>query len=105
MDRLALLHQVRSDERLLTILSPADVEEVVPIRVEDVSQANRADVEVMAPECGTPVENGDVPSIGIDVQVVGEEMADDDPHGRSPSQYGRTKPRLERIFRSANIAV
>src|SRR3990172_2555235 len=105
VDRLALLDEVRSNERLLAILAATDVEEVVRMRVNRVSEVNRANVEVMTAKGGTPDENRHVPAIGIDVQVVGVEMADDDPHGRSPSQYGRTSPRAERIFRSASIAV
>ena len=71
---------------MLAILTAADVEKVVGVRVDEISDANLADLKLVAAERGTPLEDGNVPAIGVDVQIVGVEMADDDPQGRSPSQ-------------------
>ena len=51
-----------------------------------------------------PREHGDVPAVGVDVQVLRVQVADDDLHARG-SQYGRTWPRAPTILRSASIAV
>ena len=60
-------------------------------------------LELVAAEARAAVEDGDVAAIGVDVQVVGVEVADADPHARS--QYGSDEPALGDDPRSASIAV
>jgi hypothetical protein len=38
-------------------------------------------------ERGTPAEDGDVAAVGVDVEVLGIQVTDPDPHGVSLSQY------------------
>ena len=49
-------------------------------------------------------QHGDVAAIGVDVQVLGIEMADPQA-GHAASQYGRTTPRRVSTARSSSIAV
>ena len=66
-------------------------------------------VELDAAPGRAPLEHGDVAAVGVDVQVVGIEVADDDLRRlltpALASQYGRTSPRSAAIARSASIAV
>ena len=62
------------------------------------------DLELVPAPRGATLEHGDVPAVGVDVQVVRIEMPDDDLHA-ARSQYCGTWPRLETIRRSASIAV
>src|SRR5262249_17252224 len=94
----------RGDQLLLAILAAADVEEVVLAGLNDAARAERPHLELVAAPGGTTSEDGDVRAVGVDVQVVREQVADDDLHAAC-SQYGRTKPRRETSSRSASIAV
>jgi hypothetical protein len=66
--------------------------------------ADLLDLELVPPPRRTPCEHRDVPAVGVDVQVVGVEMADADLHAAC-SQYGRANPRSVTIRRSSSIAV
>jgi hypothetical protein len=57
LDRLGLRDEVGSNESLLAILATADVKEVERIRFERVSDADSADVELVAAERRTSAEN------------------------------------------------
>ena len=103
-DCLAALREVWCDQRLLAVLAAADVEQVVGGRVERVAGLDARDVERVAPQRGPPGEDGDVAAVGVDVEVVGVEVRDRDPH-RAPSQYGRTRPRSTAIARRSSMAV
>ena len=94
----------RGDQLLLAVLAAADVEEVVLARPDRVAGAERPHLELVAAPGGAPRQHRDVAAVGVDVQVVREEMADDDLHAAS-SQYGLTKPRRATRSRSASIAV
>jgi hypothetical protein len=82
LDRAALGGEIGCDERLLAILATADVEEVVFRGLERVADTDRPDVELVAAQGGATFEHGDVPSIGVDVEVVGVEVTDADSHAR-----------------------
>ena len=102
-DRLSALGEVRRDHRLLAILAAADVEEVVRPVERRRAERDRCDDELMAPRGGATLEHGDVPPVGVDVQVCGIEVGDADLH--QLSQYGRVRPRCVAIARSRSIAV
>ena len=78
--------EVGGDEPLLTILAASDVEEVVSGGIEHVSEADRVHLELVAAQSGSAREHGDVAAVGVDVQVLGIEMPDADPHDRCSSQ-------------------
>jgi hypothetical protein len=103
-DPVALGREARSDQRLLPVLAAADVEEVVLARHDRIVRPDRADIELEPAPGRSPRQDGDVAAVGVDVQVVRVQMADDDLHPRA-SQYGRTCPRSPTIRRSASIAV
>src|SRR5439155_15077502 len=103
-DRLALGREIRSDQRLFTILAASDVEQVVRTGGEPVADADPLELERQTTPARTGREHGDVAPVGVDVQVLGVEMPDPDLHA-ARSQYGRTKPRRETILRSPSIAV
>ena len=71
--------EVGRHERLLAILSAADVEQV-DIRWDRLVEPDRDDVELDASPRRAPLEHGDVAAIGVDVQVVGVEVAAQDAH-------------------------
>ena len=71
------------DQLLLAVLAAADVVEVVLAGQQRVARAERPHVELVPAPGGTPRENRDVAAIRVDVQVVGEEVPDDDPHAAS----------------------
>ncbi len=104
-DLLTARREVDGDRRLLAILAAADVHEVVIARRQRLAEPDRVDDELVAAQRRAAREHGDVPAIGIDVQVVRIQVPDADPHGRPPSQYGFTSRRRVRIPRSASIAV
>ncbi len=79
--------QIRRDERLLTVLAAADVEEV-GVGGERVPQADLVHVEIDAVALRTARQDREVAAIGVDVQVVGIQMREDDSHA-TRSQYGR----------------
>src|SRR4029078_13383210 len=103
-ERVAPNGEITGDHRLLAILASADVEEVVLPRRERRPESDRFDLELV-PACSCAMlEHGDVPAVGVDVEVLGVEMPDPDDHAAS-SQYGRVRPRLVAIAWSASIAV
>src|SRR6185437_15267414 len=87
--------EVTGDHRLLAILAPADVEEVVRPRRERRLERDRVDVELVPARSGPMLEHGDVPPVGVDVEVLGVQMPDADDHAAS-SQYGRVSPASSR---------
>ena len=80
MQRLGLRGEVGRDERLLAVLAAADVEEVDLARRHAVAHPDRAHVELVAARRRALGQHGDVPAVGVDVQVVRIEVADPDPH-------------------------
>ena len=73
--------EVGRDEGLLAILAAADVEEIVRTRRRAASPSPiGVDLELVAARSGAPREHGDVAAVGVDVQVVGVEVADADLH-------------------------
>ncbi len=103
-ERRALRGEVRRDELLLPILAPADVEEVRLCQRGGVAHPDREDDELVAPHACPDVEHGDVPAVGVDVELIGVEVADRDPHCRG-SQNAGTSPRRAATARRASIAV
>ena len=108
----ALRRDVRRNERLLAVLAAADVEEIVLSGPQRIAHPDRPHLELDPAPGGAPGQNGHVAAVGVDVQVVRVEVADDDLHERPPtasaevvSQYGRTSPRSAATRRSASIAV
>src|SRR5262249_16612482 len=97
--------EILGDELLLAVLAAADIEEIVLARLDRLADGDRAHLELVPAPGGASRQHGDVPAVGVDVQVVGIEVADDDSHAARSSQYGRTKPRSATICRSASIAV
>jgi hypothetical protein len=78
--------QVRRDQRLLAVLAAADVEQVVLSCPDLVADRDRSDLELVPAARCTPGEDGDVPAICVDVQVVRIQMPDANLQDRS--QYG-----------------
>ena len=104
-ERLAQSRQCRRDQLLLSVLAAADVVEVVRTRPQLVAGADRLDLQLVAAPGCPPCQDGDVPAVGIDVQVVRKEVPDGDPHAAASSQYGLTNPRPATRSRKASIAV
>ena len=100
----AFASQILRDERLLAVLPAADVEEIVLAGWTRISDRNGPDLELVAAPRRAPRQDRDVAAVGIDVQIVGIEMPDDDLHA-ARSQYGRTNPRSLTICRKPSIAV
>ena len=103
--RLAVGGERGRNELLLAVLPAADVVEVVRARPKRVAGADRLHLELVPPPGRTAGENGDVPAVGVDVQVIREQVSDGDLHAAASSQYGRTNPRPATRSRSASIAV
>jgi hypothetical protein len=82
----SLGREVRCDELLLAILSTADVDEIVSAWLEWVARADLLDFDRMSAERGPPTDHGNVPTVGVDVQVRRVEMTDRELHGVFPSQ-------------------
>ena len=78
--RSRLPGEVVRDERLLAVLAAADVEEVDLADRHRVADADRAHLELVPAQPGSRGQHGDVPAVGVDVQVVRIEVADPDPH-------------------------
>src|SRR5712691_12208505 len=74
--RLRLRREILRDEELLPVLAAADVVEVVYSGNDCVVHADRGYVEVMPAPGGAPGEDRDVAAVGVDVEVLGIEMAD-----------------------------
>ncbi len=104
LDQPVLASEIGRDQRLLPVLAAADVEEVVLAGPHVQADADRVHVELVPAPSRPTGEDGDVPTVGVDVQVVRIEVRDPDPHAAC-SQYGRVKPRSVTIRRSASIAV
>ena len=68
------------DERLLAVLAAADVIEVDLADRHRVAHADRAHVELVAAAGGSLRKHGDVPAVGVDVEVVRVEVPDADLH-------------------------
>ena len=75
-NRIALRGEIGRDQPLLSILSAADVEEVVRGGVERVADPHRPHVELVPATGRSPRENRDVPAVGVDVEVLGVEVTD-----------------------------
>ena len=90
--RVALAFEVVRDERLLAVLAAADVEKVVRAGHERVVHRDAVHLELVAAPRRPPLEHGDVPAVGVDVQVLRIEVPDDDLHA-ARSQYCATWPR------------
>src|SRR5207249_4191120 len=87
----------------LAILAAPDVQQVVLARVKGLSDRHRPHLELVPPPRRPPGQHRDVAAVGIDVQIVGVEVPDDDLHA-ARSQYGRAKPRPSTIVRTASFA-
>ena len=82
-DRRPLGDEIGGDQRLLAVLAAADVEEIVLAGV-DASPTEMAGTSSSWPRSAARrVEHGDVAAIGVDVEVLGIEVADPDPTSRS----------------------
>ena len=73
--RGALGGEVAGDERLLSILAPAHVEEV-DVRRHGIAEADAGDLEADGAPRAAALEHRDVPAIGVDVEIVGIQMPD-----------------------------
>src|SRR4029453_2434624 len=104
LDQARLAGEVGGDQGLLTILTAADVEQVVLAGPDLLPDPNRLDLELVAAPGRPPAEDRDVAAGGVDVQVVGVEVADADLHAAC-SQSGFANPRSVTIRRRASIAV
>jgi hypothetical protein len=79
--------EVGRDHRLLAVLAAADVEQVVASGLERRADRDVLDAKLVAAGRRPPLEHGDVAAVGVDVEVLGVEVADPDDHGvRSLSQ-------------------
>src|SRR5580765_6611585 len=96
--------QIVRDKGLFAILAASHVQQIVLIRPQRIAERDSTDIQLVAPPRCAPGEDRNVAAVGIDVEVVGIQMPDDDLHA-ARSQYGRTKPRSPTTFRSASIAV
>ena len=68
------------DQRLLAILTTPDVEQVVCARLDCFTHADRLYPDVVTTPGGASGENGNVPAVGVDVQVLRVEVTDRDLH-------------------------
>ena len=76
--------ELRCDQRLLAILAAADVEEVVLPVPNLGARAQGPHLELIAAPGGPALEHGDVAAVGVDVEVIREQMADDQrSHGQN----------------------
>ena len=75
--------EIGRDQRLLAILASTDVVEVVLAGANGVTDRDRRHVELVAPQPRPPREDGDVAAVGVDVEVLGVQMPDTNPHVRS----------------------
>jgi hypothetical protein len=74
--------EVGCDHRLLPVLASAHVHEVVRRRIETVADGERVDAQLVTARRQAPLEDGDVAAVGVDVEVLGVEVADADDHFR-----------------------
>src|SRR5581483_4594486 len=80
VQRLGLRREVERYERLLAILAAADVEEVDLSDRYSLADRDRAHLELEAARACARREHRDVAPVGIDVEVVGIEVADANDH-------------------------
>ena len=74
MERVALgARHVARHGRLVAILAPADVEEVVRARVELLADRGGRQLEAQAAPLAAGAQNGDVAAVGVDVHQLGIE--------------------------------
>ena len=104
-ERGALGGEIGGDERLLAVLAAADVVEVVLAGPDGLAETDRPVVQLDAAPRAPALEDGDVAAVRVDVQVLGIEVPDDELHATASSQYGRTRPCSEAIWRRASMAV
>ncbi len=83
VDALALVREVGGDERLLAVLAAADVEQVVLPGSQRLAHRHGTHLQLVAAPRRTPLQHRDVAAVGVDVEVVRVEMADDDLHAAS----------------------
>ncbi len=102
--RLALARDVPCNQRLLAVLPAADVQKVVGARDDRIAHPDRPNLELVPTPLGPPRQHRDVAAVGVDVQVLGVQVTDADPHA-ARSQYGFTYPRSATIPRSRSMAV
>ena len=79
-DPVALGGDVVGDQRLLTVLAAADVQQIVRGRIHGVSNRQPAHVELVAAPSSAPRQHGDVSAVCVDVQVVRIEVPADRRH-------------------------
>ena len=92
--RVPLLREVGGDERLLAVLAAADVVQGARSRLDPVAEPDRAHLELVPPPRRAPRQHRDVAAVGVDVQVVGIEVADAIvTRAPSPSSYARSRAR------------
>src|SRR5207249_3084409 len=78
--RLAVGGERGGDELLLAVLAAADVVEVVRARPKRVAGADRLHFELVPAPRRAAAEDGDVPAVCVDVQIVREQVPDGDLH-------------------------
>src|SRR5881398_3106224 len=84
------------DQRLLTILTTAHVEQVVFSALDLSACAEWPHLQLVAPPGGPRAQDGDVAAVGIDVEVVREQVTDDEaPHAGNRTSRRGLRRRLE----------
>src|SRR6185437_14166735 len=78
--RVAHVRERRRDQLLLAVLAAPDVEEVVDAGRDLGPGSEREHLELVAAPGRPALQNRHVSTVGVDVEVVGEEVADDDFH-------------------------
>ncbi len=68
------------DQRLLAILTTPDVKQIVCARLDCFAHADRLYLEIVTTPGSASEENGNVPAVGVDVQVLRVEVTDRDLH-------------------------
>ena len=95
--RRAVAGEVGRDHRLLAVLAAADVEEVVRSRARAASPIEiGVDASSWPRAAARRSKHGDVAAVGVDVEVLGIEVADADDHDAPLSQYGRVEAAVGR---------
>ena len=77
---LRLPREIARNERLLAVLSAAHVQEVVLAGPHGDADTQLLDVQLVTAPRGAPREHRDVAAVRVDVQVIGIEMPDAQPH-------------------------
>jgi len=93
--------QVRGDQPLVAVLAAAQVVEVGV--GERIAGPAAVDPARDAPPLAAVREHRHVAPVGVDVQVLGVQVADSKLH--AASQYGRTRPRSSSSLRRSSMAV